>query len=139
MKKVNLSKSKYLVGLQCLKRLYLQCHRPELAGEVDEQQQAIFDQGKAVGIQAQKMFSEGVLLREDYFEHKEAVEHTKELIADKVSLRWQQTNLTPASPRSGKRITYQCPVCSLKAWAKDGAELICGTDQCRLLPETLIT
>ena len=81
--RVNLSKSKYLTGLQCLKRLYLQCYQPELAGEIDEQQQAIFDQGKEVGLQAQKMFPDGVLLREGYFEHKEAVEHTKELIADK--------------------------------------------------------
>lgn len=57
-----------------------------------------------------------------------------ELIADKVTLRWQQTNLTPTSPRSGKRITYQCPACGLKAWAKHDAALICAIDQCRLLP-----
>lgn len=81
--KVNLSKSKYLAGLQCLKRLYLQCHQPELAGKIDEQQQAIFDQGKEVGLLAQKMFPSGVLLDEDYLHHREGVEHTKQLMEDK--------------------------------------------------------
>ncbi len=57
--KANLSKSKYFVGLQCLKRLYLRCYQPELAGETDEQQQAIFDQGKEVGLLAQKAFPPG--------------------------------------------------------------------------------
>ncbi len=81
--KVNLSKSRYLAGLQCLKRLYLQCYQPELAGEIDEQRQAIFDQGKEVGLFAQKVFPSGVLLSEDYRHHREAVAHTKELMADK--------------------------------------------------------
>ena len=83
MKKANLSKSKFLAGLQCLKRLYLQCYQPELAGEPDEKQQAIFDQGKEVGLLAQKAFPSGVLISEDHLHHKEAVSQTKELIADK--------------------------------------------------------
>ena len=81
--KVNLSKSKYLAGLQCLKRLYLQCYHPELAGEVDEQQQALFDQGTEVGLFAQRVFPSGVLLSEDYRHHREAVSHTRQLIEDK--------------------------------------------------------
>jgi hypothetical protein len=81
--KVNLSKSKYLAGLQCLKRLYLQCYQPELAEEIDEQRQAIFDQGKEVGLLAQKVFPSGVLLSEDYLHHKEAVSRTKQLLEDK--------------------------------------------------------
>jgi hypothetical protein len=82
-KKTNLSKSKHLAGLQCLKRLYLQCYQPELAGEIDEQRQAIFDQGTEVGVFAQKVFPSGVLLSEDYRHHKEAVSRTKQLIEDK--------------------------------------------------------
>ena len=82
MKKANLSKSKFLAGLQCLKRLYLQCYQPELAGDTDEKQQAIFDQGKEVGQLAQKAFPSGVLISEDHMHHKEAVTRTKELIAD---------------------------------------------------------
>ena len=83
MKKANLSKSKFLAGLQCLKRLYLQCYEPKLAGEPDEKQQAIFDQGKEVGLLAQKAFPSGVLISEDHMHHKEAVTRTKELIAEK--------------------------------------------------------
>ena len=82
-RKVNLSKSKYLAGLQCLKRLYLQCYQPELAGEVDEQQQALFDQGTEVGLFAQKVFPSGVLLSEDHRHHREAVSRTRQLIEDK--------------------------------------------------------
>lgn len=83
MKKANLSKSKFLAGLQCLKRLYLLCYQPELAGEPDEQLQAIFDQGKEVGLLAQKAFPSGIPISEDHLHHQEAVTHTKELIADK--------------------------------------------------------
>jgi len=82
VKKANLSKSKFLAGLQCLKRLYLQCYEPGLACEPDEKQQAIFDQGKEVGLLAQKAFPSGVLISEDHMHHKEAVTRTKELIAD---------------------------------------------------------
>jgi len=83
MKKANLSKSKFLAGLQCLKRLYLQCYQRDLAGEPDEKLQAIFDQGQEVGLLAQKAFPSGVLISEDHLHHKEAVTRTKELIADK--------------------------------------------------------
>ena len=83
MKKANLSKSKFLAGLQCLKRLYLLCYQRELASEPDEKQQAIFDQGNEVGLFAQKAFSSGTLISEDHMHHKEAVTRTKELIADK--------------------------------------------------------
>jgi predicted RecB family nuclease len=82
-RKTNLSKSKYLAGLQCLKRLYLQCYHPELAGEIDEQQQALFDQGTQVGLFAQRLFPSGVLLSEDYRHHREAVSRTRQLIDDK--------------------------------------------------------
>ena len=33
---IKLSKSKFVAGCQCLKRLYLQVHEPELAAEPDE-------------------------------------------------------------------------------------------------------
>jgi hypothetical protein len=32
---IKLSKSKFIAGCQCLKRLYLQVHEPELAAEPD--------------------------------------------------------------------------------------------------------
>lgn len=44
-----ISKSKFIAGAQCLKRLYLQVHQPELAGEPDAATVAIMEQGREVG------------------------------------------------------------------------------------------
>ena len=44
-----LSKTRFMAGLQCLKRLYLECYDRDLADPVDETQQAIFDTGTGVG------------------------------------------------------------------------------------------
>jgi len=57
---IRLSKSRFVSGLQCLKRLYLSVHQPELAGEPDEQQTSRFTQGNEVGLLAQRRFREGV-------------------------------------------------------------------------------
>jgi len=57
--RVNLSKSKFVAGVQCLKRLYLQVHAPELAGEPDEATLAVMDQGQEVGLLAGEMFPGG--------------------------------------------------------------------------------
>jgi hypothetical protein len=59
---MGLSKSKFIAGLQCLKRLYLEVHQPELASEPDEQSKAVFEQGHEVGRWAHKMFPGGVLI-----------------------------------------------------------------------------
>lgn len=53
-KSIGLSKSRVMYGLQCPKRLCLHTHDPDLASPVSGVQQAIFDQGTAVGILAQK-------------------------------------------------------------------------------------
>ncbi len=45
MNVLRLSKSKYLAGLQCPKRLYLEIHARELAPPLDESTQAILDTG----------------------------------------------------------------------------------------------
>lgn len=81
---MNLSKSKFLAGLQCPKRLYLLCHEPHLAEKPDEQLEALFAQGHEVGRLARQSFPSGVLLSEDHLAHREAVSHTRELMADKT-------------------------------------------------------
>ena len=43
-KTVRLSKSKFVSGCQCLKRLYLQVHQPELAAELDAASEAVIEQ-----------------------------------------------------------------------------------------------
>lgn len=75
-----LSKSRILAGLQCLKRLYLECYRRDLADPVDDSRQAIFDAGTAVGVLATERFPEGRLVAEQYFEHSQAVRTTERLL-----------------------------------------------------------
>ena len=77
-----LSKSRFLAGLQCLKRLYLECYHRELAGPVEAGQQAILDAGTAVGELARQRFPGGVLIGEQYFEHSQAVRSTQALLPD---------------------------------------------------------
>jgi predicted RecB family nuclease len=76
-----LSKSRFIAGLQCLKRLYLECFNRELADDVTEQQQEIFDSGTEVGVLARDRFPGGVLIREDYFDHEGAVASTLTALA----------------------------------------------------------
>lgn len=75
-----LSKSRILAGLQCLKRLYLECYRRDLADPIDESRQAIFDAGTAVGVLATERFPSGRLVAEQYFEHSQAVRTTERLL-----------------------------------------------------------
>ncbi|MGH7206259.1 MAG: DUF2779 domain-containing protein [Nitrospiraceae bacterium] len=76
-----LSKSKFLSGLQCHKRLYLEIHSPELATEPDEQTQAILDMGTEVGALARQRFLGGVLVEADHRHPTEALERTAELLS----------------------------------------------------------
>ncbi len=76
-----LSKSRFQLGLQCPKALWLRCYRPELAGAVSEVQQAIFDQGHRVGAVARECFPDGVLVREDYRQSAAAIATTRRHLA----------------------------------------------------------
>lgn len=75
-----LSKSRYVHGLQCLKMLHYMVHRPELARELTEFEQAIVDQGTAVGIEATKRFPRGVEIQAKSREYKLAAKLTQEAI-----------------------------------------------------------
>ena len=75
-----LSKSRYMAGLQCLKRLYMETYRRELADPVDPAQQARFDAGTAVGELARQRFPGGRLVAEQYYEHEQAVRTTRRLL-----------------------------------------------------------
>jgi Domain of unknown function(DUF2779) len=59
---VRLSKSKFVAGVQCLKRLYYQIYQPELAEQAGESQQARLEQGNEVGLLAQSRFPGGVFV-----------------------------------------------------------------------------
>ena len=57
---IKLSKSRFVAGCQCLKRLYWQVHEPELAEEPDSATEAIIEQGREVGRLARTLFPGGV-------------------------------------------------------------------------------
>ncbi len=76
----SLSKSRFTAGLQCLKRLYLECYNRELADAVDASTQARFDAGNAVGELARKRFPGGRLVTESHLEHAAAVATTRKLL-----------------------------------------------------------
>jgi Domain of unknown function(DUF2779). len=76
-----LSKSRYQAGLQCPKRLWLECYQRELADPIDEATQAIFDQGHRVGELARDRFAGGVLVAEDYTQSEAALRTTADLLA----------------------------------------------------------
>jgi predicted RecB family nuclease len=78
---VRLSKSKFVAGCQCLKRLYLQVHEPELTAEADAAAEAIIEQGREVGILARQLFPGGVVVPSDQ-SLGEAIRATRELIAN---------------------------------------------------------
>src|SRR6266571_4278900 len=67
---MRISKSKFVAGVQCLKRFYFQVHRPELATGSTEATKAVMEQGQQVGLAAQKAFPGGVLVRTDVLERR---------------------------------------------------------------------
>lgn len=77
-----LSKSKFMSGLQCHKRLYLEIHQPELATETDDATQAILDAGTEVGRVARGLFPGGVLVEHDHEHLAQALDQTAALLKD---------------------------------------------------------
>jgi hypothetical protein len=73
-----ITKSKFLAGTQCLKRLYWIVHSPELAVQADESDHSIIKQGRQVGLLAQQMFPGGVTV--EGRDREEAIRATRELM-----------------------------------------------------------
>lgn len=77
-----LSKSKFLSGLQCHKRLYLEIHHPALATPPDASMQAILDMGTEIGVLAQRRFPGGVLVKSGFRQREMAIAETAALLQD---------------------------------------------------------
>lgn len=77
-----LSKSRYLSGIQCHKRLYLETLQPILLPTASTFQQAVFDRGIEVGKIATRRYSSGVRVEQDQRHHAEAMRTTKEAMDD---------------------------------------------------------
>ena len=78
--KLLITKSKFVAGVQCLKRLYLTVHTPELAAQPDESDQSIIEQGREVGLLARQMFPGGVIVESK--DREQAIRATRELITN---------------------------------------------------------
>jgi len=59
---VAISKGRFAAGLQCAKRLHLECHSPELRGDEGAGRPALAQAGIEVGILARAAFPGGVLV-----------------------------------------------------------------------------
>jgi predicted RecB family nuclease len=70
-----------VAGCQCLKRLYWQVHKPELAAEPDGATESIMQQGHDVGLLARRLFPGGVEVCERSLD--QAIRATRELVANR--------------------------------------------------------
>ncbi len=77
-----LSKTKFLAGLQCQKRVYLDVHHPEWASRPDPSTQAMLDMGTEVGELARCRFPGGLLIGESHRQREAALDHTASAITD---------------------------------------------------------
>lgn len=79
---IRLSKSRYLSGLQCPKRLYLEIHARELATPFDEGTQTVLEEGTRVGELARDRYPGGMLVDVEYFKVEEGLARTAAILAD---------------------------------------------------------
>src|SRR5215813_12106379 len=76
---MKLSKSRFVAGCQCLRRLYWQVHEPELGARPDAAVEEIIQRGHEVGMLARTLFPGGVEVRcEGGLDH--AIRETRELL-----------------------------------------------------------
>ena len=85
-----LSKSRFIAGKQCAKKLYLGKFNRELATQITANQQALFAQGDQVGAWAIKRFPNGKdATPESFYNYGPSIEKTKEWINDGVEVVYE--------------------------------------------------
>ena len=84
-----LSKSRFMLGLQCLKALWLNNYRPELKDEVSASQDAIFQSGTDVGVLARDLFPGGVEIPYNGLTTTEQLNRTRQLLDDGVTTLYE--------------------------------------------------
>jgi uncharacterized protein DUF2779 len=79
-----ISKSRFISGWQCEKKLYFDKFRPELKPEISSAQEQLFSQGTQTGIYAQQVFPGGVdCSPESHYDYGPAILQTRKLIKAK--------------------------------------------------------
>jgi hypothetical protein len=76
----HLTKSRYIAGLQCPRRLWLLVHEP--APYEEPAPGSPMDFGREIGLKAHLLFPGGVRIDEEPWQHAEAVAHTAALLGD---------------------------------------------------------
>lgn len=79
------SKSRYLEGLQCPKLLWMRCNAKEKFPPVEEDTQAIFDQGNQVTALARTLFLGGIEI-EGVADYDSIIRRTQDLLPERVPL-----------------------------------------------------
>ena len=90
-KSINLSKSKYIKGLQCHKALWLDKYKPELKSDASAQTQQNFAVGHQVGDLAKQLFPNGVEIEFDAQNFPTMITKTKQLIVDGIEVIYEAT------------------------------------------------
>lgn len=88
---MTLSKSQIMRGLQCEKYLYYDVHHRDLAKKPTESEQAIFDQGDEVGVEAQKLYPGGILIDTPYWDVKRGYDETVKQIRNGAQILFEAT------------------------------------------------
>jgi len=84
--KHKISKSRFVSGMQCEKKLYFDLFRGDLKPTLTEQQKALFESGNLVGELAQKVFPNGKdASPESYYDFSKSIEQTRAWINEGVA------------------------------------------------------
>lgn len=94
MSKLNLSKSQYISGISCNRRLWLQ-KVAKMETDTSDAAQARMDGGNVIGELAQKLYPKGILIKEEYFKIKETEDKTKKAIQDGAKTIFEALAINP--------------------------------------------
>ena len=87
-----LSKSSFVTGLQCSKKLYFQKRRRDLIPEMSMSQELIFNQGTQVGVLAHQRFPGGKdATPNPYYDFDAAISKTKQWMEEGVAVIYEAT------------------------------------------------
>ena len=85
-----LSKSTFMMGLQCSRRLWMYKNKPELKQEISVSQQMIFAKGTNIGLLAQQLFPGGKDASPvDYFSYPAAIRQTHNWICNNETIIYE--------------------------------------------------